>query len=81
MLRKCYFEQVLFSYPINTVDFEKVILCKSVTLHKCYLVVPSILLTLKKCYLEQANRANNSKSIEEFFRGVGENIRLQRFSD
>ena len=27
------------------------------------------------------DRANNSKSIEKFLRGVGENIRLQRFSD
>ena len=60
---------------------------ESVTFNKCCLVIPSILLTLKKWYFvkvllcdsanavdfKQANRANNSKSIEEFFRGVGEN--------
>ena len=28
MLKKCYFEQVLFSYPVDNVDFEKVILYK-----------------------------------------------------
>ena len=48
MLKKCYLEKVLFSYPVNTVDFEKVILCK-----KCYFVIPPILLTLKMCYFEQ----------------------------
>ena len=49
--KKWYFIKVLLSDPANSVDFEKVLLWTSVTLKKCYFVIPTILLTLEKWYI------------------------------
>ena len=77
-LKKWYFVKVLFCDSANAIDFKKVLLWTSVTLwsrqycwlwrsytlSKCNLVIPPIMLTLKKCYFEQVLLCDPANTVD-----------------